>query len=95
TYLAFAIGQVTPKKETQFKKIASPLKKLSLVLEEEPTKKPKAAKKPAKKYTIVPTVGAIVIDTPSVSVSKKKAPAKVDRGKGMDLLFDVALHEAA
>ncbi|GKB32831.1 integrase, catalytic region, zinc finger, CCHC-type containing protein [Tanacetum coccineum] len=42
------------------KKVASPSKKLSLVLEEEP----------------------------------KKAPAKVDRGKGMDLLFDVALLEA-
>ncbi|GJZ94006.1 copia protein [Tanacetum coccineum] len=33
-------------------------------------------------------------DIPGVSVSKKKAPAKVDRGKGMDLLSDVALLEA-
>ncbi|GJR21652.1 reverse transcriptase domain-containing protein [Tanacetum coccineum] len=35
------------------------------------------------------------LDTPGVSVSKKKAPAKVDRGNGMDLLSDVTLLEAA
>ncbi|GKC66103.1 hypothetical protein Tco_1098701, partial [Tanacetum coccineum] len=34
-------------------------------------------------------------NTPSESVQKKKTPAKVDRGKGMDLLSDVALHKAA
>ncbi|GKB23162.1 hypothetical protein Tco_0862563 [Tanacetum coccineum] len=71
TYLAFATGQATPRKARKFKKIASPLKKLSPVLEEEPAVKL------------------------NVSVSKKKAPAKVDRGKGMDLLSIVALLEAA
>nr|GEW00634.1 retrovirus-related Pol polyprotein from transposon TNT 1-94 [Tanacetum cinerariifolium] len=40
TYLAFATGHATPKKARKFKKIASPLKKLSHVLEEEPTEKP-------------------------------------------------------
>ncbi|GJY33689.1 hypothetical protein Tco_0418158, partial [Tanacetum coccineum] len=35
TYIAFATGQATPKKARKFKKIASPLKKLSPVLEEE------------------------------------------------------------
>ncbi|GJS18188.1 hypothetical protein Tco_0412660 [Tanacetum coccineum] len=34
------------------------------------------------------------LDTPGVSVSKKKAPTKVDRGKGMDLLFEATLLEA-
>ncbi|GJY84057.1 retrovirus-related pol polyprotein from transposon TNT 1-94 [Tanacetum coccineum] len=34
-------------------------------------------------------------DTPGVSVSKKKTQAKVDKGKGMDLLSDVALLEVA
>ncbi|GJT43932.1 hypothetical protein Tco_0952647 [Tanacetum coccineum] len=34
-------------------------------------------------------------DTPGVFVSKKKAQVKVDRGKGMDLLSNVALLEAA
>ncbi|GJT77414.1 hypothetical protein Tco_1044139 [Tanacetum coccineum] len=34
-------------------------------------------------------------DTPSEFMPKKKTPAKVDRGKGMDLLSNVALLEAA
>nr|GEU34779.1 hypothetical protein [Tanacetum cinerariifolium] len=58
---------------------------------EEPTKKPKRAKKHAKKSTTVPTIGVVIKDTPGASVSKKKAPTKVDRGKGMDLLSEAAL----
>nr|GEV50201.1 retrovirus-related Pol polyprotein from transposon TNT 1-94 [Tanacetum cinerariifolium] len=68
---------------------------LSPILEEEPTKKPKRAKKPAKKSTTVPTTSVAIRDTPSEFVPKKKTSAKVDRGKGMDLLSDVALLEAA
>ncbi|GJS89739.1 hypothetical protein Tco_0772375 [Tanacetum coccineum] len=72
TYLAFATGKATPKKARKFKKIASPSKKLSPVLEEEPAKKPKQAKKPipakqaktAKKYSIVQTTGVVIKDTP-------------------------------
>ncbi|GJV63649.1 hypothetical protein Tco_1474477 [Tanacetum coccineum] len=89
-----ATGKATPKKEKKFKKVASPSKKLSHVLEEEPAKKPKQAKKPSKKCTTVQTSGVVIGDTLGVSVSKKKAPDKVDRGKGMDLLSDVALLEA-
>nr|GEW53997.1 copia protein [Tanacetum cinerariifolium] len=37
----------------------------------------------------------VIKDTPGVSVSKKKAPTKVDRGKGMDLLLESALLEDA
>nr|GEY88837.1 hypothetical protein [Tanacetum cinerariifolium] len=44
-YLAFATGEATPKKARKFKKIASPSKKLSLVLEEEPAKKSAPAKR--------------------------------------------------
>nr|GEW02014.1 hypothetical protein [Tanacetum cinerariifolium] len=95
TYYDFATGKATPKKGRKFKKVASPLKKLSLVLEEEPTRKPTKAKKLAKKFTTIPTIGVVIIYTPGVSVSKKKAPTKVDRGKGMDLLSDDALLEAA
>ncbi|GKD94318.1 hypothetical protein Tco_1374155 [Tanacetum coccineum] len=68
---------------------------MSPVLEEEPAEKPKRAKKPAKKSTTVPTAGVVIRDTPGVSVSKKKAPPKVDRGKGMDLLSEAALLEDA
>ncbi|GJY04903.1 hypothetical protein Tco_0370843 [Tanacetum coccineum] len=85
----------TPKKARKFKKISSPSKKLSPVLEEETAEKPKRAKKPAKKSTTMPTIGVVIRDTPGVFVTKKKAPAKVNRGKGMDLLSDVALLEAA
>nr|GFA91561.1 hypothetical protein [Tanacetum cinerariifolium] len=95
TYLAFATGQGTLKKAKKLKKIASPSKKLSPFLEEEPAKKPKRAKKPAKNSTIMPTAGVFIKDTPGVSVSKKKAPAKVDRGKGMDLFSKAALLEDA
>ncbi|GJR25366.1 hypothetical protein Tco_1101598 [Tanacetum coccineum] len=94
TYLAFATRQATPKKARKLKKIASPSKKLSPILEEELAKKSMRAKKPTKKSTIVPKIGVVIRDTPGVSVSKKKAPTKVDRGKGMDLLSDVALLEA-
>ncbi|GKE17907.1 hypothetical protein Tco_1425484 [Tanacetum coccineum] len=56
---------------------------------------PKQAKKPIKKSTTVPTAGVVIKDTPGVSMSKKKAPTKVDSGKGINLLSDVALLEAA
>nr|GEU92123.1 retrovirus-related Pol polyprotein from transposon 17.6 [Tanacetum cinerariifolium] len=95
TYLDFATEKATPKKARKFKKIASPSKELSHVIEEEPAKKPKRAKNLAKKSNTVPTASVVIRDTPGVSVSKKKAPAKVDRGKGMDLLSDVALLEAS
>ncbi|GKC01299.1 hypothetical protein Tco_0987435, partial [Tanacetum coccineum] len=85
----------TPKKAMKFKKVSSPSKKLSPVLEEEPVEKPKRAKKPVNKSTTVPIAGAIIRDSLGVSVSNKKASAKVDRGKGIDLLSDVALLEAA
>ncbi|GKG49414.1 hypothetical protein Tco_0515866, partial [Tanacetum coccineum] len=75
--------------------VASPSIKLSPILEEEPIKKPKKAKKPAKKSTIMPTSGVVIKDTPGVSVSKKKAPSKGDKGKGMELVSNAALLEAA
>nr|GEW91219.1 hypothetical protein [Tanacetum cinerariifolium] len=95
TYLDFATRKATSKKARKFKKIDSPSKKLSLVLEEEHAKKSKQAKKPAKMSTTMPTAGVVIRDTPGVFVSKKKAPTKVDRGKGMNLLSDVALLEVA
>ncbi|GKF78794.1 hypothetical protein Tco_0234362 [Tanacetum coccineum] len=81
TYLDFATRKSTPNKARKFKKVASPSKKLSPVLEEEPAVKPKRAKKPTKKSTTVPTTDFVIKDTPSVSVLKKKAPTEADRGK--------------
>ncbi|GKA38757.1 hypothetical protein Tco_0731308 [Tanacetum coccineum] len=45
--------------------------------------------------TTAPAAGVIIRDTLGVSVFKKKAPAKGDRGKGMEFLSDAALLEAA
>ncbi|GJZ50235.1 hypothetical protein Tco_0604425 [Tanacetum coccineum] len=95
TYYDFATGKITPKKARKFKKIASPSRKLSPVLEAEPVKKAKRVKRPAKKSTTAPTTGVVIRDTPGVFVSKKKAPAKADRGKGIELLSDAALLEDA
>ncbi|GKF64129.1 hypothetical protein Tco_0187577, partial [Tanacetum coccineum] len=95
TYYDFANGKATPKKARKYKKVASPSRKLSSILEKELAEKPKHVKKPAKKSTTVPAAGVAIRDTLSEPVSKKKTTAKVDRGKGIDLLFDVALLEAA
>ncbi|GKA23930.1 hypothetical protein Tco_0709963 [Tanacetum coccineum] len=46
TYLAFATGAATPKKARKWKKPASPSKKQTLVITEEPAKKPAARKQP-------------------------------------------------
>nr|GEU70610.1 hypothetical protein [Tanacetum cinerariifolium] len=82
-------------KARKYKNVASPSRKLSHVLEEEPAEKPKRARKPAKKSTTVPTAGVVIKDTPCESMPKKKTPAKFDRGKCMDLIFDATLLEAA
>ncbi|GJV50609.1 retrovirus-related pol polyprotein from transposon TNT 1-94 [Tanacetum coccineum] len=95
TYLDFATGKATLKKARKFKKVVSLSKKLSLVLEEAPAEKPKQAKKHAKKSKTIATLGVVIRDTPSEFVPKKKTPAKVNRGKGMDLLSNVALLKAA
>ncbi|GKB71686.1 hypothetical protein Tco_0933098 [Tanacetum coccineum] len=95
TYYDFAIGKVPPMKARKYKKVASPSRKLSLVKEAEPVKKAKRVKRHAKKSTSASTAGVVIRDTPGVSVSKKKAPAKADRSKGIEILFDVALSEAA
>nr|GEU31900.1 hypothetical protein [Tanacetum cinerariifolium] len=95
TYLDFATGKATPKKARKFKKVASPSRKLSHVLEEDPVVKSKQAKKLVKKSSIVPTAGVVIRDNPSEFVPKKKTPAKVDRSKGIDLLSDLALLEVA
>ncbi|GJZ32317.1 hypothetical protein Tco_0577753 [Tanacetum coccineum] len=80
-YLSYAIGVATPKKARKFKKLASPSKKQTLVLEDEPAKKPKRDEKsvPAKedvsskKSSRKKSAGVVIRDTPDVSLLKKKA----------------------
>ncbi|GJY33568.1 hypothetical protein Tco_0418037 [Tanacetum coccineum] len=94
TYYGFATGKVPPRKAGKYKKVASPLRKLSPVKEAEPVKKGKRVKRPNKKSTIAPRTCVAIRDTHGVSVSKKKAHAKADRSKGIEILSDVALSEA-
>ncbi|GKD87539.1 hypothetical protein Tco_1358693, partial [Tanacetum coccineum] len=73
----------------------SPTKKdinLNLVLVDE---EPKSAKKKvsAKKTTRKQSTGVVLRDTHVVSSSKKTEKVNVDRGKGIELLFEVALTE--
>nr|GEZ98202.1 hypothetical protein [Tanacetum cinerariifolium] len=90
TYLAFVTGAATPKKARKFKKPASLSKKKALVTVEEPIEKP--IKKPAAKRQ---STGVQIRDTFGVSVSKKKAPAKAERSKGIKLFSEaVSLEEA-
>ncbi|GJY53725.1 hypothetical protein Tco_0445389 [Tanacetum coccineum] len=95
TYYGFATGKVPPRKAGKYKKVASSLRKLSPVKEAEPVKKGKRVKRPTKKSTTAPRTSVAIRDTPGVFVSKKKAPAKADRSKGIEILSDVALSESA
>ncbi|GJT23112.1 retrovirus-related pol polyprotein from transposon TNT 1-94 [Tanacetum coccineum] len=90
TYLAFATGAATPKKAWKFKKPVSPTKKKALVAVEEPVEKP--VKKPAARRQYA---GVQIRDTPGVFVSKKKAPTKAERSKGIELLSEAASLEEA
>ncbi|GJS10293.1 hypothetical protein Tco_0367089 [Tanacetum coccineum] len=95
TYLSFATGTASPKKERKYKKPASPSRKRTLVIveeeEPEPAKKFVPSKKPSRKQSI----GVQIRDTPGVSVSKKKAPATTDKSKGIHLLSEAALIKEA
>nr|GEV02499.1 retrovirus-related Pol polyprotein from transposon TNT 1-94 [Tanacetum cinerariifolium] len=93
TYLDYATGKVPPKKARKFKKPASPKFKTVSASLKEPTQKGNRVKRLVKKATTTLTTDVVIRDTPVKSVSKKKAPAKADRGKGIDLLFEVALLE--
>ncbi|GJV96917.1 hypothetical protein Tco_1548494 [Tanacetum coccineum] len=66
-----------------------------LLLPEEPTRKSKRVKRPAKKSTNAPTTGVVIRDTPVMSLSKKKEKMTVEKRKGIELLSEVALIEEA
>nr|GEV22315.1 hypothetical protein [Tanacetum cinerariifolium] len=95
TYLDYATGKFPLKKARKFKKPSSPKLNIVPASPQEPTQKGKRVKRPAKKATTAPTTSVVIRDTPDKSVSKKKAPTKADRGKGIELLFDGALLEDA
>nr|GEX10834.1 hypothetical protein [Tanacetum cinerariifolium] len=89
TYLALVTGAAIPKKARKFKKPASPSKKKTPVIveEPEPAKKVVPSKKPSRKQSS----DVQVRDTLGVSMSKKKAPTTNYRSKGVDLLSEATL----
>ncbi|GKD36808.1 hypothetical protein Tco_1257015 [Tanacetum coccineum] len=95
TYLGYATGVTPPKKARKSKKPAS--LKLSTILAspEEPTRKSKRVKRPAKKSSDASTIGVVIRETPMKSLSKKKEKMTVEKRKGIDLLSKVALTEEA
>ncbi|GJS03309.1 retrovirus-related pol polyprotein from transposon TNT 1-94 [Tanacetum coccineum] len=88
-------GVTPPKKTQKFKKLASPKLTTVPVSPEDPTRKSKRVKRPAKKSTNAPTVGVVIRDTPVMSLSKKKEKMIVEKRKGIKLLSKVALTEEA
>ncbi|GJX30203.1 hypothetical protein Tco_0238282 [Tanacetum coccineum] len=91
TYLAYATRTATPKKARKFKKLASPLKKRTLVTVEEEDPEPAKKVVPSKKSSRKPSPGVQIRETPSVSVSKKKTPTKAERSKRINLLSEAVL----
>ncbi|GJW70815.1 hypothetical protein Tco_0127732 [Tanacetum coccineum] len=83
TYLGYATGVTPPKKAWKFKKPASPKLSTVLVSPEEPTRKLKRAKRPAKKSTNAPTARVVIRDTPMKSLSKKKEKYVEVRNKSL------------
>ncbi|GJX41284.1 hypothetical protein Tco_0256274 [Tanacetum coccineum] len=61
----------------------------------EPTRRSKRVKIPTKKSTNAPTAGVVIRDTPMMSLSKKNEKMIVEKHKGIDLLFEVALTKKA
>ncbi|GJS59002.1 hypothetical protein Tco_0653786 [Tanacetum coccineum] len=61
----------------------------------DPTRKSKRVKRPEKKTTKAPARGVVIRETLEIPVSKKKEKVDVTRGKGIELLSQVALTEDA
>ncbi|GKA56064.1 hypothetical protein Tco_0755136 [Tanacetum coccineum] len=98
TYLGYATSAVPPKIARKFKK-ASPSKKDSdlVPVDKETIQKGKRVKRPAKKSTNKPAAGVIIREAhvETKSKSKEKEKVEVTRGKGIELLSEVALTEEA
>nr|GEZ24711.1 hypothetical protein [Tanacetum cinerariifolium] len=58
-------------------------------------KNSKRVKRPAKKSTETPARGVVIRETPEMPFSKKKEKIIVEKRKGIDLLFEVALTKEA
>ncbi|GJW06159.1 hypothetical protein Tco_1568582 [Tanacetum coccineum] len=89
-YLAFATGEAIPKKARKFKTPSSPKQKTAPISSKEPSKK-HAKKAETIKKSSRKTTGVVIRDTRDVLAPKQKAPSKETRGKGLDVLSEVAV----
>ncbi|GJY86324.1 hypothetical protein Tco_0500350 [Tanacetum coccineum] len=96
TYLGYDTSAVPPNIARKFKK-ASPSKKDSdlVPVDEEPVTKGKRVKRSIKKSSTKLTTGIVIREPPVETKSKRKEKVDVTRGKGIELLFEVALTEEA
>nr|GEU83524.1 hypothetical protein [Tanacetum cinerariifolium] len=78
TYLGYATCVIPPKKARKFKKSASPKLTTVPVSPEEPTRKSKRVKRPAKKSTNALTIGVVIRDTLVMYLAKKKEKVIVE-----------------
>ncbi|GJY53795.1 hypothetical protein Tco_0445459 [Tanacetum coccineum] len=79
TYLAFATGATTPKKARKWKQPSFAPKKKAITVED-----PDVAKKKRQQHMCLKCLltGVLIKDSPGVSVSKKKTPARAKRNTG-------------
>nr|GEV93718.1 retrovirus-related Pol polyprotein from transposon TNT 1-94 [Tanacetum cinerariifolium] len=96
TYLGYATGAVPSKIARKFKK-ASPSKKDSdlVHVDEEPVTKGKRVKRSIKKFSTKLASGFIIKEPHMETKSRRKEKVDVTRGKGIELLAEVALTEEA
>ncbi|GJY42941.1 hypothetical protein Tco_0431154 [Tanacetum coccineum] len=96
TYLGHDTGAVPPKIARKFKK-ASPSKKDSIPVQadEEHVQKGKRVNRSAKKSSTTSATGIVFRETLVKTKSTRKKKVDVSRGKGIDLLSEVALAEKA
>ncbi|GJV50333.1 hypothetical protein Tco_1440545 [Tanacetum coccineum] len=96
TYLGYATCVVPPKIARKFKKASPSKKDCDLVpVDEEPVKKGKQVKRPAKKSTSTSAAYIVIKEALVETKTKRKEKVDVTRGKGIDLLSEVSLTEEA
>nr|GEY85486.1 hypothetical protein [Tanacetum cinerariifolium] len=96
TYLSYTISVVPPKIARNFKK-ASPSKKDSdlVPVDEEHVTKGKRVNRSIDKSSTKTTTGIVIREPPMETKSKRKEKVDVTRGKGIELLSEVALTKEA
>nr|GEZ19593.1 hypothetical protein [Tanacetum cinerariifolium] len=96
TYLGYAMGAVPPKIVRKFKKTSPSNKASDLVLvDKEPVTKGKRVKRSIKKSSTKPAISIVIRESPVETKLKIKEKVDVARGKGIELLSEVALTEEA